>query len=140
MCAITDGVILGFTLVCALFDLKIREIPVWIMALFSISVVIGSLICGCEAIGSRIAGLIMGIFFLFLSKWTKEAIGYGDSWLITLLGIYLGVEKLLWVLFIASFLAAIASLYQMWRQNWNRNGSLPFVPFLSMGAVGVILL
>ena len=140
MCTIADGIILGFVLICTLFDLKIRAIPIWVMMLFSIVTVLVCLFCRRERMGIMAAGLMIGMFFLILSKVTKEAVGYGDSWIITLLGMHLGAEKLLWALFIASFLAALASLYQMWKQNWDRMGSLPFVPFLAIGTAGVIFL
>ena len=139
MCALTDGVMMGFIWVCALFDLKMREIPIWVLLLFSGATVVSTLFGGQE-VRTIVIGFFIGCFFLVLSKVTKEAMGYGDSWIITLLGIYLGAEKLLWTLFIASFLAALASLYQMWKQNWDRTGSLPFVPFLAVGAAGVIYL
>lgn len=51
--------------------------------------------------------------FLLISKCTRESIGYGDSWLILLLGIQLGYLKAISVLFAASLLAGVASLFSV---------------------------
>ena len=38
-----------------------------------------------------VAGLGCGIVFLMISKWSQEGIGYGDSWMILNMGIFLGI-------------------------------------------------
>ena len=85
MCEIADGIIISFVILCALFDWKSREIPVWLLLLFSAAGVIGTLICERENAGSIGTGFVIGLCLLLVSKVTKEAIGYGDSWLITIL-------------------------------------------------------
>ena len=35
-------------------------------------------------------GVLIGIVFWLISKYSNETIGYGDSWIISLMGIYLG--------------------------------------------------
>ena len=42
-----------------------------------------------------VAGLGCGIVFLMISKWSQEGIGYGDSWMILNMGIFLGIWNLL---------------------------------------------
>ena len=83
-------------------------------------------------------GIGIGILFFIVSKVTKEAIGYGDSWLILLLGLYLGASKVLQLLFAASLGAAVVSLFYLWKYHWKRNATLPFVPFLVLAYLGVM--
>ena len=74
-----------------------------------------------------LAGAAVGVGFLWISKVTDEAFGYGDSILIIALGLFLG----LW-------LSAIFSMVMMKRQNFQRTTTMPFVPFF--GAAYVVLL
>ena len=87
-----------------------------------------------------LGGIVIGAIFFLISRLTNEAIGYGDAWMITLLGAYVGGKDLIRLLFTASFLAAVVSLVWMWKQGWKREGSLPFVPFLTIGLLEVIFL
>jgi prepilin signal peptidase PulO-like enzyme (type II secretory pathway) len=78
------------------------------------------------------------LFFFFISKFTKEAIGYGDSWLILILGIYLGSFEVLQVLFWATILAAIVALFLLCKKRCKRNITIPFVPYLAVAFLGVV--
>ena len=140
MCAVANGIILGFLIYCGMSDWKTKELPVNILVLFSISTGILTLICQEETLGMRIGGAAVGLLFFFISKATREALGYGDSWIVLLLGVYLGAEKLLWLLLIASFLAGLCALFQMGKNKWKREATMPFVPFLAIGYLGVIWL
>lgn len=140
MCELTDGIIFGFLGCCAWSDWKTKEIPVYMLVLFSISTGLLTFSGSGESIESVIGGVLMGLLFFIISKVTEEAIGYGDSWIILLLGIYLGGMKLLWLLFFASFGAGICSLVHMWKHNWKKSESIPFVPFMAVAYLGVMCL
>ena len=56
-----------------------------------------------------VAGLGCGIVFLMISKWSQEGIGYGDSWMILNMGIFLGIWNLLGMLMLAFLVAAMAA-------------------------------
>ena len=75
-----------------------------------------------------------------LGKITREAFGYGDGIVILILGICLGLWDLLIVLMI-SFLGAslIAILLLVWNKGAKKQ-SMPFIPFLCIGYVAVILM
>lgn len=129
-----DVVMIGFALAASVCDWKKRTIPVNLLVAYTAAVLIGVLF------HIKIGGFLIGIFFFIVSKITKEAIGYGDSWMITIIGMYLGGKELIRLLFTASFLACLVSLLFMWKQGWKREGSLPFVPFLTAGLLEVIFL
>ena len=55
---------------------------------------------------SAIPGIVLGI----ISWITREAVGYGDVWIITLLGIYLGIWDTVTLVCIAFFFSSIAAV------------------------------
>ncbi len=126
--------------VCSIRDWKTKEIPM--LWLVFISIITTGLVVCCNAVSIhlRIGGVLLGLLFLFISKCTREAIGYADSWMILLLGVYMGGLKVLNVLFGASLLACICSLFYLWRYHWKRSATLPFIPFLTISCLGVLIL
>lgn len=140
MCKIADWIVLLLLGMCSVSDCKKRTIPVTLLIILSVAVTVFALICDGISMRLRVGGALMGILFLLISKCTKEAIGYGDSWLILLLGIHMGYLRAIGVLFAASLLAGIASLFFLWKCNWKKTATLPFVPFLSISFLGAILL
>ena len=65
-----------------------------------------------------VAGLGCGIVFLMISKWSQEGIGYGDSWMILNMGIFLGIWNLLGMLMLAFLVAAMAAGAGLWSGKW----------------------
>lgn len=83
----------------------------------------------------RATGVAAGLCFLCVSRVTGEALGYADSWLIGILGSYLGIWRLTEVLLFAwSGLALVAGV-GMTRGRWTRKKTLPAVPFLLAGYI-----
>ena len=140
MCEIGDAIVLLLLGICSISDWKKKTIPMVLLVFMSVIVLIIVMICKDVSIRLRIGGGFLGFVFLLISKCTKEAIGYGDSWLIMILGIHLGSLQTIEVLFVASVLAGIVSLFCLWRCRWKRNATLPFVPFLCISYLGVMLL
>lgn len=140
MCKIADWIVFLLLGMCSVSDWKKKTIPVILLVMLSVAVTVFALICNVVSVRLRMSGALMGLFFLLISKCTKEAIGYGDSWLILLLGIYMGCLRAIGVLFTASMLAAIVSLFYLWKYRWKRSVTLPFVPFLSISFLGAMLL
>ncbi len=87
-----------------------------------------------------IAGMCCGIGFFILSKWSEEGIGYGDSWMIMNLGIFLGVWRLMLVITTAFFTASITAGVGLISGKCTRKTRLSFFPFLVIGYVGMMLL
>ncbi len=135
---LSDLIMLGLLTFCGMCDLKHRSIPMWMLALYSLVTVWLTVFVKEQNKEQMITGLAFGFVFWGISFITREAIGYGDSWLITILGFYLGFEALLWVLLTASLCACLVSLTQLLRKQWNRSYTLPFVPFMILGFAGVI--
>lgn len=132
--------VLILMVICALWDLKKKEIP--ILLLISMGVVVLANVLLKEQVDwwGIFSGILVGAMCLLCSKCTREAFGYGDSWLILELGIYLGGIRLLQILLIASLIAGMVSLFCLWKRGWKRKTTLPFVPFLTSAYLGVLLL
>ena len=116
MCELSQGVWIVYLTCLSVIDIRTRKIPIWLL------------------------GAGVGIAFLGISKITREAFGYGDGIVILILGICLGLWDLLIVLMV-SFLGAslIAILLLVWSKGAKKQ-SMPFIPFLCIGYVAVILM
>ncbi len=123
---------------CTFYDVRIRAVPRWLL-----------LLAGAMAALSRIAGIgggtwsyvwggLLGIGFLLISKYTGEAIGYADSWMIFVLGLYMGIWKLAVSLGIAFCAAGLWGLGKIVFQKKGRKETFPFLPFLTAAYLGVI--
>ncbi len=140
MCKIADLIVFVLLAACSVSDWRKKTIPYASLVIFGMAVVAFAILCDGTSARMRISGALMGIMFLLISKCTKEAIGYGDSWILLLLGIHMGLLKVLNVLSVAAVLAAVVSLFFLWKCHWKRQATLPFVPFLTVSYLGVILL
>lgn len=135
---IYNAAFLIFQVICSAYDIRLRAVPRWL------------LLCGSAlAAGARIAGIgsgswiyvwgaLTGGMFLIISKCTSEALGYADSWMIFVLGVYMGIWKLAVILSIAFFTAGLWSLGKVVLQKRGRKDTFPFLPFLTAGYLGVI--
>ena len=83
----------------------------------------------CAGIGGR---MLHRELFLLVSKVTEEAIGYGDSVAIMILGGYLGFWKVVGVLAAAFFTSGVCSVILAFR---GRVKTMPFFPFLTLGYI-----
>lgn len=140
MCEVSDGFILVFLVIASLFDCKTRMLPNYFLVCMSALVVFLRIVVIRQSWGITLAGIGIGLLFWLISRCTKEAIGYGDSWMILLLGAYLGgvrLSELLMFTFLGAGLVALGIL--IWKKC--RHGvSIPLVPFLTIGFIGVMLL
>ncbi len=79
-------------------------------------------------------GLFYLLYFFYLKVKKIEALGLGDVKMAFLLGIFLGLEKSLITLMIASFSGLAVGLILMAFQDKNLKSKLPFGTFLAIGA------
>lgn len=125
-----------FLLWISVIDLRSRQIPVCMLAFLNLLAIVWQLY---QLSGSKgdlrmfLGGTGVGAVFLLVSRMTEEGVGYGDSWLILILGIYLGMWKLLEVLAGTCLLLAAASVICLTVKRMSRRCTLPFVPFLAAG-------
>ena len=85
-----------------------------------------------------LAGGCVGVLFLFMSM-AGENIGTGDSVLIMLLGLLLGIRYQMKLLLFAVMLCASAAAVLWIMGRVRRKSRLPFVPFLLAGCCITLL-
>lgn len=132
--------IIVFLVICTILDIKTRSLPVWFMIVGNIAAVVFRLFNWNQRPGLWLGGMAIGLIFLLVSKWTKEGFGYGDSWMILILGISLGLWDILLLLGIALTCSGVLACVLLIKGGWSRKISFPFIPFLMLGYVGVLYL
>lgn len=139
MRTVSEMICMFILTVIAVWDIKVRTVSVYVLMIGAVGSVLHHFICRDMDVWVIIGGVIIGIIFLFLSKLTKEGIGYGDSWVILILGSYLGLWKLIVVLSTAFLLLLCVSIPVLWKKKMSRKYALPFLPFLAAGYLCLML-
>ncbi|MEG1846852.1 MAG: prepilin peptidase [Lachnospiraceae bacterium] len=130
---ILAGILLGIT---GVSDIKSKEISVNCLLLF----VIPALLCTfyrfaqneTGVLTTMLMGLIPGILCLCLGRITKEKIGYGDAYLLLVLGMFLGLRETIGMIMIALFVTALISIVLLVLHKIKKTQSVPFVPALGI--------
>jgi len=86
---------------------------------------------------SAFGGVIIfsGLFFFYLKVRKVEGLGFGDVKMMILLGAFLGPEKLIVTVLVASVLGLLVGLFLIVFKGKNLQMALPFGIFLSVGAI-----
>ncbi|MFR3390683.1 MAG: prepilin peptidase [[Clostridium] scindens] len=111
---------MGILLSLSVIDIHFRRIPVDILVMASIAALVYQGITRQADLWMAAGGAGVGILFLLVSKVTREGFGYGDSWAILALGIYLGLWGVLDVLAGTFCLLAAASLICLTAKKMSR--------------------
>lgn len=136
MCRVIEWAMAMLLVFLSYSDWKTKKVSVLPLGLTMVLSMIACIFVDSVSVWQILGGLLIGLLFLGISKLTKEAVGYGDSWLILSLGIYVGATRLLEILCVASFLASIFSiLYCMWH-GWSKKHTLPYIPFITIAYLG----
>jgi leader peptidase (prepilin peptidase)/N-methyltransferase len=132
--------LLFFLVICAVWDAVKKEIPlivVWIgMAAAVILRAAG--VIETESWEMMGAAFMPGVMFWVISYVTREKVGYGDGWILLLIGLFIGAAKCIAVLMTALFVESIFLILLLALRKINRDKEVPFVPFLLVG-LGVII-
>ena len=92
-----------------------------------------------------VVGLLVGGGILYFMAWIspylfgKEGMGGGDIKLLAMIGAFLGWKPAILTIFFGGLLGAVVGVTLMGVRVITREAYLPFGPFLSLGAVVVIL-
>lgn len=121
-------------------DIQIRQVPVSLLVLSGVAAGVHHLTVREIEPLILLGGAAVGFFFLLISKVTEEGLGYGDSWGILILGIYLGLWELLGVLCVTFLFLLIFAIAALCIRKMSRSCTLPFFPFLTGGYLVTILI
>lgn len=118
--------------ICAVEDLKQKEVTVTYILLFGIiGVFVHLFYPGCS-VYSMLCGLLLGIAVMAMSVLTHGEIGLGDGILLTVTGVYLGGYQNLELFLIGICLAGVWSLGVILLKKKKRKDKIAFMPFLLM--------
>lgn len=120
--------------VCAYTDLRYRKVFRRVTGLYFLLAAAGRLCCAGEGMTELLCGPLPGLFCLLLAWATRQALGYGDAFLLIVCGISLGFQGVILLSGGAFFLAGIWAMVLFCRKR-DRKQQLPFVPFLLISMI-----
>lgn len=126
--------------ICAVCDGLEKKIPlavVWI----GIVVAIVMKVQGMPGEWSWLSitlSVLPGIIFWILSLITDEKVGYGDGWILIMIGSFMGLWRCFLILLIGLVSESLVVLILMVFRRISRDRQIPFAPFLLFG-MGVVV-
>lgn len=137
---IPEGIAVVFLSICAVFDIRKREIPLALLMLGMITAAgidVWQMVNRTLSIAEVGAALLPGTFFLAVSFLTGEKVGYGDGLLLLTEGLLAGLYRCCFALLIGLVTACVCSLLLLVFRRVQKNSVIPFAPFLAIG-MGVV--
>ncbi len=143
------GVLLVLGYVAAVLDYREKRVPnrlVGLLLLAWILVIVPQLFFRTElAISLILAGIVgaavAGILFLTVYLVSRKGLGGGDVKLMTVCGLYLGLDGVLSAMLCGCLLAALAGGGMILLKKLGPRDTIPLVPFLYVGiALNILIL
>ena len=135
-----DILLFLFLSVCAVFDGLRKQIPlvvVWLGMLTAVCLRANG-IMGEDGVTAALFSLIPGMGFFLLSFLTREKVGYGDGWVLMMIGLFSGFSRCFLILLIGLLMESVAAVILLAFKKIQRDKEIPFSPFLLLG-MGVTL-
>lgn len=126
--------------ICAVYDGIRKEIPlvvVWLGVIVAIVLHIQGLGIN-QTWQAAVLSVIPGVAFWILSFITCEKVGYGDGWILSMIGLFMGLWRCFLILMIGLISSSLVVLILLAVKRVSRNYQLPFAPFLLLG-MGVVV-
>ncbi len=95
-----------------------------------------------DSIGGAITGggvlLLIALVYQYLRK--TEGMGMGDVKLLAMLGAFLGIKSVVFIIFVSSLIGSVVGISLMLYKKGNLQYAIPYGPFLSLAALVYMLL
>ena len=134
--------VLSYLVILAIWDIKEKKIPVWILI---VGTVCGG-ICGLGFSHEKQWELVMmcmavmpGIFLVIIARLTQKA-GAGDGWALVNIGLVESYKICIFLLGISLMIMALVSGVLLFLHKVNKNTKLPYLPFLMLAYLCKFLL
>lgn len=137
---ISSILVILWLVICSLQDLKNKSISIYLIIGGFFILFILSIYMNQVTIISRIAGGSIGLLLIALNPLTKGQIGIGDGIILGVIGICFGFTSNVSILLIGLFFSAILSIILLVFKKVDRKQTIPFVPFILLGYLGVTFL
>lgn len=132
--------LLGMLGICSIEDIRKKQVQVYLVLVFGIIGMIFHLLYRSLSIGNIFCGMMLGVILMVVSKITSGSVGMGDGLILMVTGVYLGIGSNVKLFFHGLLFAAIWSLVLIVLFRKTRRQEIPFVPFLLMAYVEMLLL
>lgn len=126
--------------ICAVYDGIERTIPLAVVWLGIITAVLLRIqgLAGDGTWRTAIVSVIPGAAFWLLSFISDERVGYGDGWMLFMIGLFVGLWNCFFILMTALISGSIVVLVLLAAGKVSKDYQLPFAPFLLFG-MGVVV-
>jgi len=135
-----EFVLFLFLAVCAVFDGLYKQIPlavVWLGMLAAVCFqIFGGM--GVAKLFAMAVSLLPGMGFFLLGFLSKERVGYGDGWVLLMIGLFLGIYRCFLILLVGLLAESAVAIVLLAFRKIKRNSEIPFLPFLFLG-MGVVV-
>ncbi|MCF8009133.1 MAG: prepilin peptidase [Halanaerobiales bacterium] len=132
--------LISILIVVSFIDIKYQIIPNEITFIFIPLGLILSLLFNHISFVNSLLGLVIPAGLLLLIAFIyKKGMGLGDVKLIGMIGVFIGWRYALVSIFIGALFGSLYGIYMMVIGNMDRKTKIPFGPFISLGAVIMIL-
>lgn len=122
-------IVLLILIIQTIWDVRHKEIPIAV-TLVGIGLGVIMIFWNKRDILDVVSSLLLGGIFLLIARISKEAVGYGDGFLIFMMGLFYPLEFLLQVCGGAFVMAGGVALFLVIFFHKKGNYQIPFVPFL----------
>lgn len=132
--------LLGLLVFCTIEDVRKKRIllgPVFILGIVGL---ILHLYYRNISVCNMLAGCLIGVILLLVSKLTGGKIGIGDGLILIVTGIYLGYEDNVMLFMHGLLFCGIWSLLLLVLKKKKGSDEVPFVPFLLLAYLKMLLL
>lgn len=122
--------------ICAVCDVVRKEIPlavVWLGMIVAVLFRIQGITEGQAGWLMLVFSLLPGVIFWILSFITKEKVGYGDGWMLAMIGLFVGVWECLVILLAGLIMESVMALILLAAKKITGDRKIPFAPFLLLG-------
>lgn len=126
--------------VCAVCDGMKKEIP---LAVVWIGIALALILRVCDVLENQTweaaaLSLLPGTAFWALALLTGQKVGYGDGWMLVMVGLFTGLGRCFMIMLIGLMLESAVALALLAAGKISMDKTLPFAPFLLLG-MGVVI-
>lgn len=136
---IVSVILFLWLLLCSIQDIKKKKINIYLVLAGLLMPLIGIIWNGEFNYLHSLGGMSLGLILLCISFITKGQIGVGDGLIVCITGLCLGFSGNAMLLVISLFGSAIISIILLAFKIAGRKKTIPFVPFILFGYMGVLL-
>lgn len=130
-----ESILSFFLIICALWDGYKKEVPLIVVWGGMLAAVI---LRAAGVMGERTwvilgGAFLPGVIFWIISFMTREKVGYGDGWVLMMIGLFVGGTRCFLILMLSLMMESVILLLLLAFRKIRRDAEVPFVPFLLLG-------